>query len=424
MFQELANHLWQSTLFAFLVAVLCWWLRKDGAHVRYWLWWAASIKFLVPFSVLTAIGAKFAGGSAAALVPEAWSIRAEVVAKPFAYEWSPGALLLAIWAAGTILLIARWVAGGIRLRALLSRAEPDQPLLVDRLRPVCVCRTDERIEPGIVGILRPVLLLPRSIDERLEPAQLEAVLTHEMGHVRRRDNLTAAAHMLVEVVFWFHPLVWWIGARLIDERERACDELVVASGHDRETYAEGILDVCAHYVATPLRCAAGISGSDLKRRITEIMRYPGMKSLRLVKKFLLGVAAAAALALPLIAGLALEQTADAQQSATPPAAPNATTGRIEYLPIVKVAPTYPPRAVARGLEGYVMVSFTVTADGSVADPTVLESSSTLFEQSALDATRKFKYKPRLENGVPVTTEGVVTRIEYVLDDKDEDPANP
>ena len=149
-----------------------------------------------------------------------------------------------------------------------------------------------------------------------------------------------------------------------------------------------------------------------------------MKSRRLVKKFLLGVAAAAALALPLIAGLALEQTADAQQSATPPAAPNATTGRIEYLPIVKVAPTYPPRAVARGLEGYVMVSFTVTADGSVADPTVLESSSTLFEQSALDATRKFKYKPRLENGVPVTTEGVVTRIEYVLDDKDEDPANP
>ena len=58
MFQEFANHLWQSTLFAVVVAILCYWLRKDGAHIRYWLWWAASIKFLLPFSVLTAIGTR------------------------------------------------------------------------------------------------------------------------------------------------------------------------------------------------------------------------------------------------------------------------------------------------------------------------------------------------------------------------------
>lgn len=426
MFQEFANHLWQSTLFALFIAILCYWLRRDGAHVRYWLWWAASIKFLVPFSVLTAIGARFAGGSAVALVPEAWSIRAEVVARPFAdaWAWSPGVLLLAVWAAGSILIIARWIAGGLRLRAILSRAEPDRPLLVEGSLSVRVCRTDERIEPGIVGILRPVLVLPRSIDERLSPSQLEAVLTHEIGHVRRRDNLTAAAHMIVEAALWFHPLVWWIGARLIEERERACDELVVASGHDREAYAEGILDVCMHYVATPLRCAAGISGSDLKRRITQIMRYPGMKSLQLAKKLLLSVAAIAALALPVIAGFALEQTAAAQQGTAPPDNTNAVPGREEFLPIVKVAPIYPPRAAARGLEGYVVVRYTVTAQGDVENATVVESSSSLFEQTALESAQHYKYKPRLENGVPVAVDGVTTRIEYVLEDNEDIPVNP
>ena len=68
------------------------------------------------------------------------------------------------------------------------------------------------------GILRPVLLWPREIDVQLDDAQVRAVLAHELTHARRRDNLTAAMHMFVEAVFWFHPLVWWIGARLVDER--------------------------------------------------------------------------------------------------------------------------------------------------------------------------------------------------------------
>jgi bla regulator protein blaR1 len=415
MFQELANHLWQSTLFVVLVAILSHWLRRDGAHVRYWLWWIASIKFLVPFSVLTAIGTQLAGDSPVAFVPEVWSIRAEVVAKPFADAWSPGMLLLAVWAAGTTALVVRWIASAARLRGLLARAEPAAPVALGGSRRIPVYGTNERVEPGIVGVLRPVLVLPHGIDERLTPAQLEAVLTHEFGHIQRRDNLTAAAHMLVEAVFWFHPLVWWIGARLIDERERACDELVVASGHDRETYAEGILDVCEHYAATPLRCAAGISGSDLKRRITQIMRYQGMKSLKLAKKFLLSSAAVLALALPLVGGLAIEQTAVAQES---------DSYNSEYLPIVKVAPVYPPRAVARGLEGYVVVRYTVNETGSTENVEVVESSSTLFEQAAIESALKYKYRPRLENGTPVRVEGVTTRIEYVLEHDEDIPVNP
>ena len=84
-----------------------------------------------------------------------------------------------------------------------------------------------RIEPGVLGILKPILLLPKGITDRLPPAQLDAIIAHEMSHVRRRDNLTGAIHMLVEAIFWFHPMVWWIEARLIEERERACDEEVL-----------------------------------------------------------------------------------------------------------------------------------------------------------------------------------------------------
>src|SRR5690606_12845832 len=94
--------------------------------------------------------------------------------------------------------------------------------------------------------------------ERLSPPQLRAVLEHEICHVRRRDNLTAAVHMLVESLFWFHPLVWWIGARLLDEREQACDEAVIAAGIDRDAYGEGILEVCRYCIESPLPCAAGV----------------------------------------------------------------------------------------------------------------------------------------------------------------------
>jgi bla regulator protein BlaR1 len=127
------------------------------------------------------------------------------------------------------------------------------------------------MEPGVVGIFRPVLLLPEGILDRLTPAQLEAIVAHELCHVRRRDNLTAAIHMVVETIFWFHPLVWWIRARLIDERERACDEEVLRLGNQAEVYAESILEACKLYLESPLACVSGVTGSDLKKRIESIM---------------------------------------------------------------------------------------------------------------------------------------------------------
>jgi protein TonB len=88
----------------------------------------------------------------------------------------------------------------------------------------------------------------------------------------------------------------------------------------------------------------------------------------------------------------------------------------EYLPIVKVAPVYPSRALSRGLEGYVIVEFTVTRQGTVRDPVVVESSSSLFERAAVEAALKFKYKPRVIDGEPVEVPGVQNKITFEIQD--------
>ncbi|MEL7451061.1 MAG: energy transducer TonB [Pseudomonadota bacterium] len=88
----------------------------------------------------------------------------------------------------------------------------------------------------------------------------------------------------------------------------------------------------------------------------------------------------------------------------------------EYLPIVKVAPVYPNRALSRGLEGYVIVEFTVTKLGTTKNISVVESSSSIFEKSAMKAAAKFKYKPRVVDGEPIDVAGVRNKLTFELED--------
>lgn len=97
-----------------------------------------------------------------------------------------------------------------------------------------------------------------------------------------------------------------------------------------------------------------------------------------------------------------------------PGAMNIAEG--DYLPIVRVAPVYPARALSRGMEGYVDMSFTVTSAGTVRDPIVIFSTSSLFERAATRAVLKFKYKPRVVDGIPVDVSGVKTRITFLIED--------
>jgi uncharacterized protein (TIGR03435 family) len=182
-----------------------------------------------------------------------------------------------------------------------------------------------------------VLWLPAGIGDRLEDAELEAILAHELCHIRRRDNLSAAIHMAVEAIFWFHPLVWWLGARLTEERERACDEEVVQMGGEPQVYAESILKVCEFYLASPLACAAGVTGGELKKRIEGIMTNRFTRELNFGKKALLATVAVMAVAGPIMIGLMNPPRSRAQVQ-------NAPLPSFEVASVKPTAPSDVPRS--------------------------------------------------------------------------------
>ncbi len=306
------DHLWQSTLFAAAAGALTLTLQRNSAQSRYLLWFAASMKFLIPFAALTWLGKNLLVLAAPPVTAPAL-LAFQPVAEPFsarALNFAPVApagfdvaaavtpLLLAVWGIGSLFMLARWLMRWAGLRRLVREAA-DYAFAA----PVRVKMAPTMLEPGLVGIARPVILLPQGIDERLSPAELNAIIAHEICHLRRGDNALAAAHMLVEALFWFHPLVWWMGARLNKERERACDESVLSSGLTPDLYAESILKVCKFYLHSPLDCAAGISGADLKRRMETIMENRFLLRLNTTRKILLAGCAAIAVAAPIAAGL-------------------------------------------------------------------------------------------------------------------------
>lgn len=307
MIPALLNHLWQSTLFAGVAALLTLLLRRNRARTRYWIWLAASMKFLIPFSLLVQAGSYVGWRDAPAVAQPQLSYVVEqvfvaptmavapVIARP---QTSGGTRALFIaWICGFSIILFKWWRQWRRVRMAARAATPLRLEL-----PIRAMSSSALLEPGVFGIFRPVLLLPEGIGERLTPNQLEAILAHELCHVRYRDNLAAAIHMLVEAVFWFHPLVWWIESRLVDERERACDQEVLYRGSEPRIYAEGILKVCEHYLESPLACVSGVTGSDLRKRIRGIMTHRAAAKLDAGRKWLLALAGTASIAGPLIIG--------------------------------------------------------------------------------------------------------------------------
>jgi len=336
--QPLANHLWQSTLFAAVAGLMTLALRKNRAQNRYWLWLAASVKFLIPFSILAEMGSHFGWHTVAAMTQSGLSSVIEQVSQPFTApaalltipvaaepsfgSWVPD-ILCAVWAIGFVTVVSSWWMRWRSLRAALRRASPlhlpigaaETHRRQDR-RHYQVMTSPAFAEPGVFGIRRPVLLLPTGITNSLTPPQLEAILAHELCHVRRQDNLATSIHMAVEAVFWFHPLVWWLGARLMDERERACDEEVLLLGIEPQIYAEGILRICELYLESPLPCVSGVTGANLKKRIETIMTNRIALRLNLAKKVALVTAGVTALAAPVIVGIVNAPAIVAQSAAT------------------------------------------------------------------------------------------------------------
>jgi beta-lactamase regulating signal transducer with metallopeptidase domain len=325
MIAGLPNHLWQSTLCGAAVAMLAALLRHNSAAARYRLWLCASLKFLVPFSPLLALGVRLSPSvpQAAVLSYSPVMINATVerlaaptgVALPNAVaeaSTSPVGWLVVgaclTWAVGALVVVLMRWRGWQRVRAAVRNSR--QVDLYEHVG-VPVRSSPALLERGVVGIWRPVLLLPAGIEQHLSSSELRAILAHELSHVTRRDNLTAALHMLTEALFWFHPLVWWIGGRLLDEREQACDEAVLRAGIQPCEYAAGIVSVCRFYVESPVTCVAGVSGSDVTRRIQAILANNRSRDLGALKRAVLGAAAAVAIVLPVAAGVVAAQPAPA-----------------------------------------------------------------------------------------------------------------
>src|SRR5262249_52183427 len=260
-------------------------------------------------------------------------------------------LLIAVWITGAAVLLAAWAIRWRRISRIVRFATPiADGTVLDELRalehragcsrPIAVIASSGSFEPGVFGIVAPILIWPSGLEAHLSRQQVRAILAHEVVHVRRRDNLSALIHLLVQAAFWFHPMVWWIGARLIDERERACDEAVLDAGSERHSYAESILKTCRLFTESPIACVSGVTGADLKKRIEHIMTSDVRSSLNMWKKGLLAAAGSAALAVPFVIGVVRVQPALAQAAGNANAAfdvtsvkpNNSGSGMIRMLP--------------------------------------------------------------------------------------------
>jgi uncharacterized protein (TIGR03435 family) len=312
-----ADHLWQSTLTACVAAGLVWMLRKSEARMRHTIWILASLKFLLPFAILEQIGQRLATRRVFYVPSNPVVTTVMDIGRPF--SGSPAAIaqhttaaghfpwvlsIALLWTAGAAAVLFTWFLRMERVRHLVRLAVPQHEgrevetlRNIERIaglrRPLQLLISHDCMEPGIFGILRPVLLWPEGISAHLDDAQVSAIIAHEVWHVRRRDNLLALLHMCVEAAFWFHPLVWWMGARLLEERERSCDEAVLRIGNEPAQYADAILKACRFCVESPLTCVSGVSGSDLKRRMVQIMNAATIPLSRSRKMLLAGVAVAA-----------------------------------------------------------------------------------------------------------------------------------
>jgi bla regulator protein blaR1 len=429
----LANHLWQSTLFAAMIGLLTLILRKCHARVRYWLWLVASVKFLIPFSLLVALGSRLAWfrglpvtNSRLYFAIEAISGAARATAFFDLVHLLPA--LVALWLCGLLAVLSLWCVQWRKMSAttrdattLLAGREVEalrRIEMISGMREQIEIRLSRApIEPGIFGILRPILIWPEGISRRLEDAQLEAILAHEVQHARRHDNLAAAIHMIVEAIFWFHPLVWWLGARLVEERERACDEDVLQLGSERQIYAEGILKVCEFCLASPLACMSGVAGGDLKKRMVHIMTERMLHKLDFGRKLLLGAAGLAAIACPIAFGLATATHAvsptgsavaqQSEQAADAHASVHASKGEMAALIVKKVPPEYPEAAKKAGIQGEVVLRAIIGKDGDVENLQIVSGHPQL-APAAVEAVKQWKYRPYLQEGKPVEVETEIT----------------
>jgi beta-lactamase regulating signal transducer with metallopeptidase domain len=206
-----------------------------------------------------------------AAAPRPWTERLESWARAAVPLWFIGVLALSLRLGFGWLCVARirraanepltglWPE---RVRALAGRLRISTPVRIAQSAIVQV--------PMLIGWVRPVILIPASVVSGLTIAQLEAVIAHELAHVRRHDYLANIVQTAAEILLFYHPACWWISNQIRAEREHACDDVAVSVCGDRVLYAEALADLETLRSETPVLGLAATDGV-LKRRIRRLV---------------------------------------------------------------------------------------------------------------------------------------------------------
>jgi len=199
-------------------------------------------------------------------------------------EWLPG--VFAGWLLGVVLLSFWNVSGWVRVRRMARReVRVVEEVWLERLgelrarmgigRAVALLESARVQVPTVIGWLKPVILVPASVFSGLSPRQLEAVLAHELAHVRRHDYLINLLQTLVETLLFYHPAVWWVSRQVRIERESCCDDLALAVCGDRLGYARAL--AALEELRAP-RLALAANGGELLARIRRLAGMPAPSS--------------------------------------------------------------------------------------------------------------------------------------------------
>jgi bla regulator protein BlaR1 len=436
---SLMAHLWQSTLCLLLAALLALVFRRASARIRHTIWTFASVKFLVPFSLFVLAGDSLGSLASPMTSPEVmiairWLDRPlslwNLAPQPAFLEGQTQMLLALVWALGAAGLTAwRWNEWRALSRLVRVSTHLDEGREVRLLKGIARSHTHPRqieilqchstLEPGVLGIVRPKLLWPVGLSDRLSDPELEAILAHEACHVDRRDNLWALVQVVVEHVFWFHPLVWWLGTRLVDARELACDEEVLhmlPMGTDNHSYAEAILKVCGFYLRSPLTLVAGVGGSDLAARIERIVKGPRARPVSVPARLFLAGVLAVTIGAPIAAGAVSAQRGPIRaESATASAVEQDKDKPTVYRPgegvqwpklVHEVKPGYTREAMEAGIQGRLSLQAVVLESGLVGDVDIVDSLDTVhgLDEQAIKAIRQWQFEPGTKDGKPVAVQ--------------------
>lgn len=339
----LANHLWLATLLSLIALGAVAALRRAPGRARYAVLLIASAKFALPSAVFASLASRlgfdFSSLFNSKMPTEATAFVYQLTAPVTQLEESAGSgvhaapghnelfcVLTLISMTVTAGLLFLWWRDRRRFR-LAIRPESvigatRERLALDRVRSwlglkreVRLLVLPNRIEPGVWGVFKPVLVLPESMSGQLNDAELEQVMMHEMIHVARWDNLAANLHRMLCCLLWFHPVVWVLDRLLIAERERACDDEVIRLGGTSEVYATSLLKVLRFCLGWNVAGASNATGSNLGRRVERIMSRNIQTNLSMWHRAAVCSIATLVIVLSFAAGLLTRTSAVAQNKA-------------------------------------------------------------------------------------------------------------